>query len=834
MNESKIPSYENIRNTGFKIQNKTGITALVLLIFCGLLIAPVSAGMTTQEVTVIKLAADGSTVLNQTTVDWRWMMENLPVVGDGETIYYTQGPIFEDAWNEVHPGETYDPWNPTEDVNLVYKDHGEFMGTNVSDLIDLVGGAEPTDMVKFTSSDGMTKTWPADYITNPNPRQGPFCIAWYHGKDTGYVNQSFSDGMRLYFLGETTNADGMHVWGNYDMHESWAEDYWYYYSGIYPSASGLSVKYVKTVTIYSNETADGPVAGFTADPVGGEAPLTVHFTDTTTNAPTTWEWIFGDGATSEEQHPDHTYQDEGTYTVSLTVSNEWGGDTYTYDNLITVEAAGPHEPRTYIVDGDGGADFTTIQAAVDAARTGDTVVVRDGTYRENVAIGKNITVRSENGPEKTVIRVAKTESKDDHVISVTADGVVVSGFTLRDAETGGAGLAVLNATGCTFSDLICTNNSHGISLHASPGNEILNCSCNNCYRGVDLYEGSGDTLVTGCNLSYNADYGIWAESSSGNRFTWNTLAGAEGGGAINLRASCDNLVAYNVLDCFNPQGAHCLTVEWGAVNNTVYMNDFLSSVLLATVDAGPNTWNSTEPVSYVYENRTYSGYVGNYWENVSGRGYTGEDANGDGIGDTIYSLQVHSAEFSPAYDHYPLMERFENYVGEGDAVPLSQGWNFVSVPRGLAAGSDTASIFSGVEMGGHSIFRYDPATGWDALGAGDPIEPLEAYWVYSETPSSVPLAFDTDPVNAPPERILGAGWNAVGFTDLVPTSARNAFLSVEEGWSCAIGFDAAEQRYEVSIINGADGDHGDERDLEPMNGYWLFMRSAGQLCAISG
>ncbi len=829
-----IAPFENLPNAGAGTNCKAGITALCLLVLCSLLAAPVSAGMTTTDVTVTKLASDGVTVLNQTTVDWQWMKENLPVIGDGETIYYMQGPIFEDAWNEAHPGETYDPWNPTEDVNLIYKDHGEFMGTDVADLLDLVGGAEPQDRVKFVASDGLPKEWPAEYIYSPNARQGPFCLAWYHGSDTGYVNQSFTDGMRLYFLGETTNADGMHVWGNWDMHESWAEDYWYYYSGIYPSASGVSVQNIKTITIYSNETPRTPIADFTAEPVAGEAPLTVQFNDTSANVPTEWDWDFGDGMASAEQNPKHTYQNDGVYTVMLTVSNDQGSDTCTRENLIAVEVAGPHEPQTYVVDADGSADFTTIQAAVDAARAGDSVIVRDGTYQDNVVIGKSIVVRSENGPEKTIIRVARTESKDDHVISVTADGAVVSGFTLRDAETGGAGLGVFDATGCTFADLVCTNNSHGISLHAAPGNEILNCSCNNCYRGVDLYEGSDDTLVTGCNLSYNADYGIWAESSGRNQFIWNTLVGAEGGGAINLRASCDNLIAYNVLDCCNPQGAHCLVVEWGSENNTVYMNDFLSSVLLVTVDAGPNAWNSTEPVSYVYENRTYSGYVGNYWENVGGRGYTGEDADGDGIGDTIYSLPVHSPEFSPQYDRYPLAERFGNYVGEGNVIPLSQGWNFISVPRTLASGLDTAAVFSGVSMVGRPMYSYDAVAGWKTLRADDPLSPLMAYWVYSETPCTVPLTFDPDPVSTPPERTLAQGWNAVGFTGFSPTSARNAFLSIVDEWSCAIGFGAGEQRYEVSFINGAQGAHGDGRDLEPMQGYWVFMRSAGRLCAISG
>jgi len=106
--------------------------------------------------------------------------------------------------------------------------------------------------------------------------------------------------------------------------------------------------------------------------------------------------------------------------------------------------------------------------------------------------------------------------------------------------------------------------------------------------------------------------------------------------------------------------------------------------------------------------------------------------------------------------------------------------------------------------------------------------------VYSEMPLGVPLTFDTNPVSTPPERGLAAGWNAVGFTGFSTTSARNALLSVNDEWCCAIGFDAGEQRYEVSIINGAEGAHGDEQNLGPMKGYWVFMRDAGQLCGISG
>ena len=79
-----------------------------------------------------------------------------------------------------------------------------------------------------------------------------------------------------------------------------------------------------------------PVADFTGSPTSGGKPLTVNFTDQSTNTPTSWSWEFGDGGTSTEQNPSHTYNSTGTFTVKLTATNSWGSDTKTKTNYITV------------------------------------------------------------------------------------------------------------------------------------------------------------------------------------------------------------------------------------------------------------------------------------------------------------------------------------------------------------------------------------------------------------------------------------------------------------------------------------------------------------------
>jgi len=79
-----------------------------------------------------------------------------------------------------------------------------------------------------------------------------------------------------------------------------------------------------------------PVAAFSASPTSGNAPLNVIFTDSSTGSPTSWKWNFGDGATSTEQNPAHTYSTQGNYTVALTVSNSAGNNTVTKTGYITV------------------------------------------------------------------------------------------------------------------------------------------------------------------------------------------------------------------------------------------------------------------------------------------------------------------------------------------------------------------------------------------------------------------------------------------------------------------------------------------------------------------
>ena len=80
-----------------------------------------------------------------------------------------------------------------------------------------------------------------------------------------------------------------------------------------------------------------PLTAFNIADTGGlYAGSVVQFTDASSgNPPTSWAWNFGDGTTSNEQNPSHTYAVYGAYTVSLTASNAQGSNTNS--QIITIE-----------------------------------------------------------------------------------------------------------------------------------------------------------------------------------------------------------------------------------------------------------------------------------------------------------------------------------------------------------------------------------------------------------------------------------------------------------------------------------------------------------------
>jgi len=113
------------------------------------------------------------------------------------------------------------------------------------------------------------------------------------------------------------------------------------------------------------------------------------------------------------------------------------------------------------VGGNGPGNYTTIQDAIDAASNGDTIFVYPGTYYGLIRINKTLTL---TGEEKTLTIIDGGGTGD--VIKITADGVRVSGFTIKNSGNNyrDGGVEICSNNNIISNNVIKSNNN-GICIY---------------------------------------------------------------------------------------------------------------------------------------------------------------------------------------------------------------------------------------------------------------------------------------------------------------------------------------------------------------------------------
>jgi PKD repeat protein len=192
-------------------------------------------------------------------------------------------------------------------------------------------------------------------------------------------------------------------------------------------------------------------------------------------------------------------------------------------------------------------------------------------------------------------------------------------------------------------------------------------------------------------------------------------------------------------------------------------------------------------------------------------------------GSYTVSLTAWDMQGNSATKRKPGYIRVQNPSLSG-AIPLSPGWNLISVPLPLSAGNDTAMIFRNIDSAGHSLFRYDTsAGGWTVLTPDAYITPFAAFWIFSGRNDTIPLSFAASSTPAP--RKIPLGWSTIGIYGTESRIASSALESMKDQWVYCFGFDARLQQYQKAIIKGQN----DQTPLVPYAGYWIYMSDPGTL-----
>jgi len=212
-------------------------------------------------------------------------------------------------------------------------------------------------------------------------------------------------------------------------------------------------------------------------------------------------------------------------------------------------------------------DYATITQAIDASNPGDTIIVSEGTYADDIRVNK---------PNLTLIADGEAVAKGFEII---ADNVTLEGFTVAN---GGWGILLDNVQGCLIANNTLINNiDAGILLFASKGNTIIGNNVSLTFSwGIELNYSQNNTLINNTSTQ-NGAYGIYL----GTRSYWNTLIG--------------NVVSNN---SFGINTNYCTTLIGNvAVNNTcgIYLGG--SNCTLRNNIMNDNTFNFGISLGLVHE-----------------------------------------------------------------------------------------------------------------------------------------------------------------------------------------------------------------------------------------
>jgi parallel beta-helix repeat protein len=294
----------------------------------------------------------------------------------------------------------------------------------------------------------------------------------------------------------------------------------------------------------------------------------------------------------------------------------------------------------HLVDDDGAqfpqAQFTTIQAAVNAAQPGDIVRVAAGTYNESVLVNKRLTLIGQ-GASGNLSQNPQYASIVDPVsamgigFNLTANDIVLQGFTIGSldvADSGTIGVAVARTTsGARISSNVIEQNTYGIDLESNGArptfvvaNTIRDNNTPGAAQGNGIYsdQGLSNAIIVSNRFTNNDNAGIIlvgggtlgaATAQSRITIAANIIENAGNGGIIMVNTT-NSTVSANTLRNLDATGIFL----GGGVSSTTFVGNSLTNIGFTGINLRTNAFG-TSPLA-----NTNVQILANYINNVGDSG----------------------------------------------------------------------------------------------------------------------------------------------------------------------------------------------------------------------
>ena len=344
-------------------------------------------------------------------------------------------------------------------------------------------------------------------------------------------------------------------------------------------------------------------------------------------ADVSYVWSFGDGETESgvgKSAVTHGYA-AGTYSVTLTVTVGGVEATAEMPNAVTaygssVAYVSNEGSDTWPYDEPGKATpspetaLTYVRKAVAAGFASGEVVLKDGDYEINqkMTLDFAVTMRSENGPEKTVIR--PVDNKPITMVSVTGAKATLAGVTLADARN----TSTFQAVALSMSNGLATNcvirgiesgwswnaTPNGCALSMSGGLAVEMTITNNISPSHDYCQNASPVALSGTAVLDRAviadneagrPVGAWITSS------WNRKVALTGGGVYlnGANAVCRNSFITDNRTVDQPgAGAYVCA---GTLENCTVSGNRMMSPTNTSWSAGVYAWPEAKVVNCIVD-----------------------------------------------------------------------------------------------------------------------------------------------------------------------------------------------------------------------------------------